>query len=480
MATKKIIAVGGVHFADDDVEHVDMKSNTSLLDWDIILFRPLIDEFCVNERDRYMGKISLNDDRSFQLRQCSEHWRREIRQAVEGGKTVIVFLSAFTEVYAATGQKTHSGTGKGRLTTTIVDLVSTYHSIPAELAAVPTLGSSMKLRPLEAEVLAPYWKEFESASQYQALLTHPQVPVAITTRSGDKAVGALYPSKSSSGTLVLLPDIDFVADEFFDGENWNEVGEQFAARFLSTVVALDRALHAGSDITPEPEWATAAEFISVAERALLEAVLSAESAVEIAQRAKEQALEALAGAGAYRYLLYEKGKPLEFAILQGLQLMGFSATSYKDATSEFDVVFECAEGRLIGEAEGKDSKAVNVDKLRQLAMNVIEDFQRDSVDRQAKPVLFGNGFRLSAPQDRADTFTEKCKTAAMSSSTALVATADLYVAVKNLLDEPDEGYAGACRQAILTGIGRVVFPVKAPLRLKAVGVKRRTVRAKAV
>lgn len=80
--------------------------------------------------------------------------------------------------------------------------------------------------------------------------------------------------------------------------------------------------------------------------------------------------------------------------------MGFRAEPFKDSNSEFDVVFESDEGRLIGEAEGKDSKAINVDKLRQLAMNIHEDLQREEVTKSAKGVLFGNGFRLSPLNER--------------------------------------------------------------------------------
>jgi hypothetical protein len=59
------------------------------------------------------------------------------------------------------------------------------------------------------------------------------------------------------------------------------------------------------------------------------------------------------------------------------------------------VVFESEEGRLIGEAEGKDNKAINVDKLRQLSMNIHEDIQREEVTTPAKGVLFGNGYRFN-------------------------------------------------------------------------------------
>lgn len=140
-------------------------------------------------------------------------------------------------------------------------------------------------------------------------------------------------------------------------------------------------------------------------------------------------------------------------------IAGFAAAPYKSGDSEFDVVFQCPEGRLLGEAEGKDSKPVNVDKLRQLAMNIHEDLQRDEVSSPAKGVLFGNGFRLAAPSSREFQFTEKCINASKSSSAALVATSELYIAVQYLANQTDEEFAQRCRDAILSGVGMVAFPL---------------------
>jgi hypothetical protein len=178
---------------------------------------------------------------------------------------------------------------------------------------------------------------------------------------------------------------------------------------------------------------------------------------------KQAVLTELSDATQLRDLLYEKGKSLERAILDGLQLLGFSASKYNAAGSEFDVIFESAEGRFLGEAEGKDSKAVNVDKLRQLAMNIHEDLEREEVTTQGKAVLFANAFRLSPPAERGCQFTDKCIMAATKSSTALVATSDLYFALQYLANQltrghPDEIYAADCRKAILNGVGIVTFP----------------------
>jgi hypothetical protein len=95
-------------------------------------------------------------------------------------------------------------------------------------------------------------------------------------------------------------------------------------------------------------------------------LLDAEREVEKAQRLKEDLEDKLQSAVSIRGLLYEKGKPLENAIIDALRMLGLTANPFKETDSEFDVVFESQEGRLIGEAEGKDNNAVNTEKLRQL------------------------------------------------------------------------------------------------------------------
>jgi len=224
---------------------------------------------------------------------------------------------------------------------------------------------------------------------------------------------------------------------------------------ISAAIALDKAIHNSTEVTPEPAWATDQKYALAKEQQFRTELLEAERRVEDAQKRKEEIQENLKSAGYLRALLYEKGKQLEGAIIETLHLLGFRAAPYKEGGSEFDVVFESLEGRLLGEAEGKDSKAINVDKLRQLAMNIHEDLQRDEVSVPAKAVLFGNGYRLVPPSERKSEFTDKCVNAAMASSTALIATSDLYAVVQYLVEKSDEGFAKTCRQAILDGVGLV-------------------------
>lgn len=455
MSARRVVTVG-FQLALADAKHENFRSKASMLDWDVILFRPDITDFYASET--YRGKPCLNDSESFQLRESCEHWRRELKQAVEAGKTVFVYLCPLRAVYAATGEKKYSGTGRNEKTTRIVDEYDNYKSIPVSLSPVLASGSAMKLKSPGGDALKLYWKEFEPISNYETLLTHEKVPASIVTRTGDKAVGAIYRT-NGSGHLILLPNIDFHSDKFITEKgNWTQRASQIAAKLVSALADMDRTLRNQGEVTPEPSWVKNDEYLLSPERDLARELLEVEQQVESAQKRKEAVQEKLKDAGMFRALLFETGKPLENAIIGVLRLLGFTASSYLDQQSEFDVVFESDEGRLIGEAEGKDSKAINIDKLRQLSMNVHEDLLRDNVDKPAKPVLFGNAQRLMPIADRSNPFTEKCHTAAAASSTALVFTPDLFVVAQYLVERSDTAFARLCREKILATTGRVVFP----------------------
>ena len=458
---KSIVAIG-LSLASDSIAHENFNSKVSLLDWDIILFQPNIENFLSYAGDPFEGKPCLNDSNSFALKEQCEHWRREIKEAYEAGKSIVVFLSKLQEVYIANGEKRYSGTGRNRQTTRIVVPHNNYTSLPLTLKPINTVGKAMKLTPQGVELLGNYWTEYSAISEYSVILQEVKGKICVVTRSGDKSVGAVFQNSFSSGSILLLPDIDFVPDTFIQvkGEKryWSPKAKQFAASFIKAILATDETLRSQTGHTPEPEWASNEMYSLRTEQSLRSELFDAERNVEEAQKHKETVVEKLNAASALRALLYEKGKGLERAIIDALRILGFEASPYKEGGSEFDVIFSSKEGRFLGEAEGKDHKAINIDKLRQLAMNIHEDLQREETIAPAKGVLFGNGYRTERPDKRSEQFTVKCITAAASSSVALVSTSELYKAVQYLSSETDNVYARQCREAILSGAGLVGMP----------------------
>lgn len=158
-------------------------------------------------------------------------------------------------------------------------------------------------------------------------------------------------------------------------------------------------------------------------------------------------------------MLYEKGKALENAINRAFRILGYTSENFNDGTLEIDHVIISPEGeRFIGECEGKDTSAISIDKFRQLEENIQSDLQREEVEAPAIGILFGNGFRLTKPEDRSEQFTTKCLNSAKR-GTILIRTPDLYKVAKYLSENKDDEYAKACRDAILAGKGSIVnFP----------------------
>lgn len=420
MAKKKILSVG-FKIASDDVKYCPFALKTYLLDWDIILFRPT------------GGKL-------YQLKSRLEHWRIEIEDSIDIGKTVIVYLTDLEETY-------NQGS------------INNYDSIPFHPSPEAKKGSRIKLTPKNSELIAPYWKEFGEISSYKVILNQKNIPACLLTQHGNKTVGAIYRSKNSTGALILLPDIDFYPTDFVNDKNeWTKKAHIFAEKFVKTIVAMDKALKSDGKITPEPVWAKSPEYSFDKENLINSELLKVEKNLEILQGKKEQLLDELKETGRLRNLLFEKNKPLEHAILDALRILRFSASHFDDGESEFDAVFESPEGRFLGEAEGKDNKAIKIEKFDALTRHILEDLGREEVDSPAKGVLFGNPFRLNPLEERANPFSKKCVKMSRSQSVALVFTPDLFKVVQYLSNKEDSAFAETCRKAIFDASGRVQFP----------------------
>lgn len=461
MAEKEILSVE-FDFPGGLAEYIDFSSRQSLSDADLVVFKPSMTGMHGYGVETHKGRPSLSQDSSARLVEAITHWRREISDALSAGTTVFVFLCEKDEVYVDSGQRQYSGTGRNRATTIVVSDANNYQALPGDLSFVTAEGSALRLTQ-NADLLAAYWSEFEEHTKY---VVHIQGKVSqrlLQTRDGSKTLGAVVRFKGSPGSMVLLPSLEWKWDEFYvekdDEIHWTKKACQFGHRLRNAILEIDKTLRASSMHTPTPEWTRDERYQLSKESELLNRVLQIEEKIEALEDEKTTLKSDLTAESALRQLLYEKGKPLEAQIRRSLEILGFAVSSYRDTESEFDVVFKSGEGRLLGEAEGKDNKAVNVDKLRQLEMNIHEDFSRDCVETMAKGVLFGNAHRLKPLEQRSDWFTQKCITAAARSGTALVRTSDLFFVARYLIEEKDDSFATRCREVILAASGTIVqFP----------------------
>jgi len=459
----KTIFTIGICLPGNAGQQIAFNSDNSLLDADIVLMRMDMSDVHDYGSDTYQGKRCYGEHSSFELRERLAHWKRELSAATTSGKTVFLLLNERDEVFVDSGHRTYSGTGRNRQTTRHVSPCSNYDVLPFDNQFTPSSGKIMVLSD-KAAMLREYWTTFGPMSQYKAIIAGTVTTPLVLSKDRKCVLGALIRFKGSTGNYVLLPDIDFdtvpgLTSEKDGKSYWTKKATALGQQYLETLLAIDEKLQSECVRTPVPSWARDRAFDLASERRINRELLRLEQRKQELQKEETGLKDSLATESALKALLYEQGKPLEAAIIRALGILGFTASPFRDSDSEFDVVFSSSEGRFIGEAEGKDAKPINIDKLRQLEMNIHEDFDRDVVSEPAKAVLFGNAMRLKPPKERGDFFTEKCMTAAKRIGCALVRTTDLFDVARCLADTPNAELAQQCRRSIFDAKGEVVaFP----------------------
>lgn len=432
------------------------RSEGSLRDYDIVVFDPKLPWH--SRIDFTAGGSCISIEGTALFTKASSHWSRELSGALAAGKTVFVVLSAYEEDQAATGSTMTSKTSRNYSTT----IINNYSVIPGKLRVRNARGRSVVVKDPAYKSLYDAIKE---TAEYRVVFEAPTSMHSVFAAKDGTAIGGVVNFQDWPGSLVLIPHFDFEADGFTevsdgDKEVWSKKALKTSHALVGQLVAIDRMLKGSAELTPPPDWLNDFKRPKAVDE-IEGAIAGIDARVEELRRQRDEQVLRKSDLLEYSHLLYETGKPLERAIEKVLRLLGYTVETLRIGDLEIDHVIVGPSGRrMIGETEGKDSSAIDISKLRQLESNIGEDFEREEINQPAKGLLFGNGFRLSAPVGRAEQFTQKSLTNASRLGSALIRTADLYPVAGHLLDHPqDDAFRVACRAAIEETVGGIVdFP----------------------
>jgi len=400
-----------------------LNERMSLSDYDIVVIKPLI------------YKVE-------NLLEQVQYWRKEFSDFVENGGVLFVQLYKYETVKINDFLRPYD--------------VSNYDIIPSDYKYINTKGSILVPK---SPIVAKLYSAFKEVLEYNVQIKGATDPIFVT-RDGNKILGAIQ--SLGKGYIVYLPYISFLEcyGENFepDDDEYSEIELKTGHKFLICLKDIYNSLMSFESTVPE--WLNREHFTQKYTDIQSE-IVSIQKQIEELKEQKHNLQTSLAQEQELSALLYETGKPLEHAVSKALKILGYlQVENYNDGKLELDQVLVSPEGdRFIGECEGKDTTAINVDKFRQLNDGLYEDFQREEVLEKANGIIFGNPQRLSEPDKRTLTFTEKCINNAKREKIGLVLTMDLFKAVKRVSDTGDEEYARRCRQAIKEQLGEVVvFP----------------------
>ena len=459
---KRIISIGFDIPGFDDCCY-NYNSSQSLLDADIVIFEP--DFSCYKQDSIHRGAPCFDKNESFTLIKNTEHWHLEISTALREGKTVFVFMSQYREIFVNTEGEEVFGIeepaqGVARM---FPYPYNNYMFLPIDIHdLIPKEGSKLIFGGDDSFVTL--WNEFKNYIRYECYFDWGiEIPLFLT-KTGNKPVGGLF--RRGKGNLVLLPPIRYSKEEFIELDEeegevvWINEAIGFGKRLVKTLIDIDSSLRNSAEVSPPPNWIQEDEYRLKSETGLTEEITTISEEIKKLEQEKNTLSNKLQKEKKLKNLLFEKGKPLENVVIEALKILGYEAENYDDGNLELDQIILAPDGeRYIGETEGKDNSAINIEKFRQLESNIQEDLQRENVSKPATGILFGNGFRITHPKKRVEQFTKKCISNAKRSSTILVRTSDLFKVAKYIRENNDETFAEKCRKTISESRRKIVeFP----------------------
>ena len=443
----------------EDFYKLTFKSDASLVDADIILFRPAVLSLYSLKKGTLKGKSVLGNASSHTFKKNLEHWQEEFLTAFNAGKTIFIFTDEVEEFYI--DASSYSDKDFTYTSLAAIDPIKTF-----ELYTKSGINEKASDK---FHHLASYWEEYKDISYCSVCITPTEgLSPILTSKNGEHVFSAIYhdPEKEKSGHVVFLPHPQF--DEIkglkkyissTQSEKWTIKGKEVGRKFLSHLIQIDKSLKIKEE-TVEPLWTKNEIFCSSHENSIK---ISIEQKLKNISTLEEEIVtlqNELKNEGLLKKLVYENGKPLEDAVIESLKILGFHAQNHIDKEGfEYDILFKADETPLlIGEVEGKDKKAIDLGKVQQLTSRVDSYYTEAKVFPKA--VLFGNASRLKPLDQRGEWFTSHCVNFSKKREVALVKTDDLFWVAKYIKETGDINYAKACRIKITETSGDIVsFPL---------------------
>lgn len=460
---KKQIFTIGYEIPGQGDNFLSFHSDHSLMDADILLISPdslLPIHDWVSFTSGGGGCYEVSTSQNY--KQKISQLKKEIQDHLNSDKNVFILLTAEKKLQLANGV---SSPKKGEKTYN-TEIYSNYSFLPINIGTL-TSATGKHLEFSGNSILSDFYKKFKENLEYQLYIENVKDgQILFTGKDKTKILGAIFKGHNG-GHLVALPYIKYDEDKFTEynkvekADCWNSDAIKFGQNLINCLIQIDQQLTQKSEKTPIPVWALKKDFFSKKEILIKKEIEENQQKIKETESNNTQLNKELIEENILKDLLFEHGKPLEYAVTKALKILGYQAENYDDGILELDQVIISPEAhRFIGECEGKDTKDIDITKFRQLLESLNADFAREEVKEKAFGILFGNPQRLDDPDKRTLDFTQKCKIGAEREKIALVRTVDLFLVAHYLKENKNERYKKACRDAIYNGLGTVVkFPI---------------------
>lgn len=409
-----------------NIDFVSFNSYSSLLDYDIAIvdLGGVISEYQSNEN--YAGKKLLTQNSSFEFLSDFERVKGEIKDLLALGKTVYVILPVEPKFYVYTGRQEHSGTGRNRQTTNIVNEFNILNILPIKINLTAGVGSkisysrdSLFRNLFEIKGMDYYYTTYFSSKNIGT-------PVAYIANT-EKIISASFPI--DDGHLIIFPDV-------FDEANYSTEKEyrKVINSFLHTIDDLEDEIKNSLDDYSLPEWAN--KYSILDEKQKKEKINDLDLEIEKLRARKDIIEVELSEIQKYKLAFTASGKELENIVYKILFELGFKSMPVEH--NRADGIFEYNGIKIVTEIKGVTGSSAEKHGA-QLEKWVAEFVEKEEVIPKA--ILIVNGFRKKDLSSRIDdVFPDQMLNYSIKREHCLISTTQLlglFIEVKNNPSEKD-------------------------------------------
>lgn len=387
----RVLSLGYDPTYGDDAVRTAFGSDTSVFDFDLVIWDPLGGIKPYPAYQKYRGLPSITEDASVRLTGDVNRRKLEFAEFWESGRDIVVIARPSERAYYDTGERQHSGTGRNRVTTRLVSEIILQSALPVALNFQAASGTRVEVvgdGPVQ-RVLRKYKDYVRYSATISGALGSTIAKVSGTT----KVISSLFRSPKG-GQLLVLPSLSFEAREpagaaldedeaeLDEGvESWAEEAPQFFADLLAALREVG-----GEKESSRPDWSE--HFATQRQRQLRSQSTAAAAEVENARASLALAQQAVDQAEAADQLYLGTGRALELQVKEVLELLGGTVTEPEPGRDDWRVEFP--EGPAVVEVKGvtKSGAEKHAAQLEKWVANYFEE-----TGNQAKGLLIVNAWR---------------------------------------------------------------------------------------
>lgn len=372
----------------------EFSSSHSLYDYDVVLWDPHrsvynYDELHGGYTDRsFEGRRWLPEGDSARIKRDVERRGNDIVEFLKLGRTLVVFVPGDVTVKVETGDKEYVGSGRSQKTTTILaDFDLLEETLPVEVRRY--LSEGVDIEPIDSSI-GPMYRETVDYWMYGSVIEsdHPMHPLLRVTGT-DKIVAAEM--DWGGGRIVFLPYLRVSEDED-DTDDESEPGRAAELAAVDNLVVQWVLARVSAEEIEWPSWIDGYQFQSEVDRAPAISELQVKAAEIQAQL--DHLLAEDAKDRQWKLLVAGSGTPLEIAVADALQVLGFDLQPVVPGRTDVRGTYK---GQwVVVETKGV-SKSAAESYSAQLEKWVAEEVV---AERPPKGILIINAWQKKAPLER--------------------------------------------------------------------------------